>query len=131
MAHREYLLVEAAVEPLQHLVVGSILPFHREVLLYALQSGDVHVLGNLHGGGAPGGNHLAAGAHKETLYLIRIGLLCARKKPLKGINSLLWLVINCLDCNDAACVASEKQYFHLERFVAANLANCVISRCDL
>ena len=131
MVYLENILVQTAIEPLQHLVVSSILTLHGEILLYALQAADVHILGYLHRGGAPGSYHLAARPDKPSFNLLLVGFLGARKKPLKGIDSLLWLVINCLNCNDATSVASEEQYFHLSYFVAANLAKYVILRCDL
>ena len=62
----EYLLVKTLVQALQHGVVVCIGAGYRKILLYTAYALESHVLGNLNGVGAPGGNHLTARSHKET-----------------------------------------------------------------
>ena len=63
----EDFLIQALVHALQHRVVFSLLVGYGIVFLDTTDALDGHILGNLNGIGAPGGNHFPAGADEETV----------------------------------------------------------------
>ena len=66
----EDILIQALVHALQHRVVVGVLVLHGEIFLDARDALETHVLGNLHGIGAPRGNHLAARAHEVSRQVV-------------------------------------------------------------
>ncbi len=65
----EYAGVDSVVDTLKHLVEYRLGSFGYTLeLLDAADARHTHVLGNLHGVGAPGGDHLAAGAYESPFY---------------------------------------------------------------
>ena len=67
---RKYVLVQPLVHTLQHRVVVCILIFHREILFDAGNAVQSHVLGDFHGVGTPGSNHLAARADEMSFQVV-------------------------------------------------------------
>ena len=65
--HLEDVLVKSGVEALQHRVVLRFRTADGEVFLDSADACDAHVLRNLYGIGAPGGNHLATRADKAAI----------------------------------------------------------------
>ena len=70
MVHCKHLLVKPFIHALQHRVVLCVLRAYGEVLLYARNAFQVHVLGNLDGVRAPRCYHLAARAYEVTVHVV-------------------------------------------------------------
>ncbi len=65
----EYAAVQTVVEARKHFVEHRFFSFRHAVeLLDARYAGQPHVLGNLHGIGAPRGYHLASRSDKAAFY---------------------------------------------------------------
>ncbi len=80
-------LVESVITAVEHGVEGGVLPVGR-ILLDAAYSLQAHVLGNLHGIGAPRGYHLAPRAHVVALDALSVDEPGARKQPFKCSHAL-------------------------------------------
>ena len=66
----EFLVQTVLVHALKHGVELGILALHGEVFLNACYAFHSHVLCNLHGVGAPGGNHLTAWTNEASLQMV-------------------------------------------------------------
>ena len=92
--YRKDILVQPLIHTLQHRVILSILAVNGEILLYARDALDGHVLGYLHRIGTPGGNHLASRTHEVSTQLFVVKQRCIVVQPAQCLLFLLtWLMI--------------------------------------
>ncbi len=113
MVDGEYRLVQTVVHALQHTVMGGILTLHGEVLLNTRNAGETHVLRDLNGIGAPGGYHLAARSHKETVELLCFQQRSVTVKPAEGLLLLVTGLMVYLSGNDILLGSLEEKNHNL------------------
>ena len=85
----EHRLIQSFVHALQHGVVVGVLRVYGEILLYARNTLQIHVLGYLHGVRAPRRYHLAARAYEVTVDTVDIHQCGVSVQPAQFLDFFL------------------------------------------
>ena len=101
-------LVEPFIHTLEHGVMVGILAGYGEILLNTGNAAETHVLGNLHGIGAPGSNHLPTGTHKESLHPLAFHELGITIEPAEFLGFFLTQLMVYFSCDHAVLRSLEK-----------------------
>ena len=117
VVHGEDVLIQSVVEALQHRVAAVVAGVvgHGEELLYTRNAAEVHVLGDLHGIGAPRRYHFASRAGKASCERIIFKQFGIAVKPAQLLAFFFRKHVVHLRGNDAACGCAEKQNLHKGR----------------
>ena len=117
VVHGEDVLIQPVVEALQHgvaAVVAGVLG-HGEELLYTRNAAEVHVLGDLHGIGAPRRYHFASRAGEASCERFMFQQFGVAVKPAQFLAFFFRKHVVHLRGNDAAGGGAEKQNLHKGR----------------
>ena len=117
VVHGEDVLIQPVVEALQHgvaAVVAGVLG-HGEELLYTRNAAEVHVLGDLHGIGAPRRYHFASRAGEASCECFKFKQFGVAVKPAQFLAFFFRKHVVHLRGNDAAGGGAEKQNLHKGR----------------
>ena len=123
----EDLLVQTVIHALEHRVVVGLGRIYGEILLYAADSLQGHVLRDLYRVGAPRRDHLAPGAYEISLQLIIIYRLGIAVKPTKFAYLFFGKLVICLRGNHALRPCPEKKNHNLSSKLGNNGAKITIN----
>ena len=109
MMDGEDVLIQSVVHTLQHRVVVGLCRFHGEEFLNTADAGEVHVLRDFHGIGAPRGNHLATWPDKPAAEHRSIAQFGTAVEPTEFLNFIVRKLVVNAGGNDAFRRGTEKE----------------------
>ena len=129
--HGEHRLVQPFVHTLQHRVVVGFTRTYREILLYARNALQVHVLRYLDGVGAPRRYHLSARADEITVNMVGLHRRRVAIEPAQFLDFFLRKLMVNLGCYHALRRGLEKKNHTFMSFYCCLPDAYLYNRCKL